>query len=64
MIYNPLENEVTKTLRVPLYYTGKTTKASVIERDGKAKNFKLDREYNIELPVKVPGLGVTWFVVE
>ena len=64
MVYNPLEKEVKKTLRIPLYYTGQTTKASVSERDGKAKNFKLDREYKIELPVKIPGRGVTWFVVE
>jgi hypothetical protein len=36
----------------------------VSERDGKAMSFTLDREYNIELPVTVPGRGVTWFVVE
>jgi hypothetical protein len=64
MVYNPLENEVTKTLRIPLYYTGKTTTAQVSERDGKASSFTLDREYNIKLPVTVPGHGVTWFVVE
>jgi hypothetical protein len=64
MVYNPLENEVTKTLRVPLYYTGKTSTAQVRERDGKSMNFTLDREYRIELPVTVPGRGVTWFVVQ
>jgi hypothetical protein len=36
----------------------------VSERDGKARTFKLDREYCIELPVNVPARGVTWFVVE
>ncbi len=64
MVYNPLEKEVKKTLRIPLYYTGKTTEASVSERDGTARNFTLDRGYNIELLVTVPGHGVTWFVVE
>jgi len=64
MIYNPLEQEVTKTLRIPIYYTGKTTTASLRERDGAAKTFQLDREYHIELPVNVPAQGVTWFVIE
>ena len=64
MIYNPLEQVVTKTLPIPLYYTGKTTTASLRERDGMAKIFNLDREYRIELPVNIPAKGVTWFVIE
>jgi hypothetical protein len=64
MVYNPLEKEVTRTLSIPLYYTGKTATAAVSERDGPAKISKLDREYYIELPVTVPARGVTWFVVK
>ena len=64
MVYNPLEQEVVRTLRIPLYYTGKTAKAVVRERDSSARTFKLDREYYIDLPVSVPTRGVTWFVVE
>jgi hypothetical protein len=64
LIYNPLEKEVSRTLRIPLYYTGKTSTASVSERDGPARSFKLDREYNIEMAVRVPARGVTWFVVQ
>jgi hypothetical protein len=64
MLYNPLETEVTKTLRIPLYYTGKTTTATVSERDGQPKTYPLDREYNIELPVRIPARGMTWFAVE
>jgi hypothetical protein len=64
MVNNPLEQEVTRTLRIPLYYTCKTATASVSERDGPARTYKLDREYYIELPMRVPARGVTWFVVE
>src|ERR1017187_1204770 len=49
MVYNPLEQEVARTLRIPLYYTGKTATASVSERDGAARTFKLDRGYYIDL---------------
>jgi hypothetical protein len=64
MVYNPLTTEVAKTLRVPLYYTGKTTAAAISERDGKPEPYQLDREFNINLPVRLPAHGVDWFVVE
>ena len=63
MVYNPLDREVSKTLRVPLYYTGLTEVASVSEQDGEPKPHELDRGYTIELPVRVPANGRTWFVV-
>ena len=64
MVYNPLENKVRKTLQIPLYYTGKTTTATLREQDGKSQKLKLDRDYRIQLPVEVPARGVTWFVIE
>jgi len=64
MVYNPLEQEVARTLRIPLYYTGKTAKVTVSERDGAARTFKLDRSHYIEVPMTVPARGVTRFVVK
>jgi hypothetical protein len=64
MVYNPLEQEVNRTLRIPLYYAGKSDTALVSERDSVASTFKLDREYCINLPVSVPARQVTWFVVQ
>jgi len=64
MLYNPLETPVSKTLTIPLYYTGLTETAKLRERDGTAKTYRLDREYKIQLPVTVPARGVTWFVIE
>ncbi len=63
MVYNPLEQEVSRILRIPLYYTGKTDTASMSERDGAVTTFKLDREYYIDLPMTVPARQGTWFVV-
>lgn len=64
MVYNPLAREVTRTLRVPLYYTGLSDIAAVREREGEARAFSLDRGFSIALPVRVPARGVTWFVME
>jgi hypothetical protein len=64
MVYNPLDREVRMTLTVPLYYTGLTTGATVREQDGEAKEYSLDSQYKINLPVNVPARCVTWFDIE
>jgi hypothetical protein len=64
MLYNPLAEPIVRQLKIPLYYTGLTDKAIIREQDGVAKNFQLDREYNVELPVTIPAHGRTWFVIE
>jgi hypothetical protein len=64
VVFNPLSQPVAKTLRVNLYYTGLTGKARVSEQGRKATSFKLNRDYTIDLPVKVPAHGMNWFVIE
>lgn len=64
MVYNPLDKPVMKVLRIPLYYTGLSKTAKVRERDAAAKSLKLDRDYSVELPVRIPARGVTWYVFE
>jgi hypothetical protein len=64
MVYNPLDEAVTRTVKLPLYYTGLTTTARVRVRDGAAKTYRLDRDYGIGVPVEIPAHGVTWVVVE
>ena len=64
MVFNPLDQPVSRTLKLPLYYTGLTTSARVRLRDGAAKTYRLDRQYNIAVPVQVPAHGVTWVLVE
>ncbi|MCX7048081.1 MAG: hypothetical protein NTX50_21675 [Candidatus Sumerlaeota bacterium] len=63
MVYNPLESEVRKTLRIPLYYTGLTQAALVSEQDQKAVKHPLDPDCRLTLPVTIPARGVTWFVI-
>ena len=64
MIYNPLDTPVSKTLTIPLYYTGLTETAKVREQDGAAKVYELDREYKINLPITMPAHGCTWLTLE
>jgi hypothetical protein len=31
---------------------------------GKPKTFKLDREFNVQVPVTIPANGYSWYVIE
>jgi len=64
VVFNPLAEPREKTLRVNLYYTGLTKAARVSHEGGPAKEHALDRDYGIELPVRVAPEAMTWFVIE
>lgn len=64
VVYNPTKQAMTEELTFPLYYTGLTEKAVVIdEDDGKAKSVSLDREFKVRFKVTVPAMGVKSFVL-
>jgi hypothetical protein len=64
VVYNPLDQDVRKTIRLPLYYTGLTHAAFVREQDGKSQRYILDRAYNVEVSVNVRARGMTWLVIQ
>ncbi len=64
VVFNPLGEVVKQELTVPLYYTGLTDTAKVREEEGEAKEYKLDREFNGKVPVRIPANGWSWFVIE
>ncbi len=64
VVFNPLNEPVTKILRVNLYYAGLADTARLRERGGPPKRLKLARDYSVELPVTVPAQGMQWFTLE
>jgi hypothetical protein len=64
VVFNPLSESVERMLRVNLYYTGLREKARVSAEGKAGKTYRLDRDYTIELPVKVPASGMSWYVIE
>ena len=63
MLYNPTDKDITRTVTLPLYYTGLAKKARVSEQDGKPVKVKLDREYNATVTVTIPANGHNWLVI-
>lgn len=63
-VYNPLEEAITREIRLPLYYTGLTDQASVKEQNGTGTAYKLNRDYSITLTIRIPAKGYNWYVIE
>jgi len=64
MVYNPLDQRVERELTLPLYYTGLSKTARISEQGDRMKKYRLDRRYNVTVPVGVAPRGVTLILVE
>lgn len=64
MLYNPTAKTITRTIKIPLYYTGLITTARIREKEGAFKTYKLGRDYSVKLTFTIPPDSYTWFVVE
>ena len=62
--HNPLKEKITRTIKVPLYYTGLTDKAIVSIKDSKPTAFKLNRNYEIELTLSIEAESYNWVIIE
>ena len=64
VFFNPLSEPITRTIRLPLYYTGISRRALIREQDGRARRYRLDNDHSVVLTVTIPANGYTWYVVE
>ena len=64
MVFNPTSDPIETVLPVPLYYTGLTDIAQVSEQERPWRNYSLARDYHIDLPISLPALGITWFLIK
>ncbi|AYQ36429.1 alpha-galactosidase [Runella sp. SP2] len=64
MLYNPTKVRITRTINVPLYYTGLTSAATFKEKGTVGKKYTLNRNYEVALTVMIDPESYTWFTVE
>jgi len=64
ILYNPLKTSITRTITVPLYYTGLTTTAKVKEQGKMVKTYPLNRSFEIAMTVTLAPESYNWWVVE
>lgn len=64
ILYNPLKTAITRTIRVPLYYTGLTTTARLLANGVTPKVYTLNRQFEAEMTVTLPPESYNWWVVQ
>ena len=64
MLYNPTRTVQRTTLKLPLYYTGLSDFAKIREEIGEPKRYKIDRNYNVEIPIRMKAKSINYLVIE
>lgn len=64
LFFNPTDEVITRKIDLPLYYTGLTETARIREQEGSSVEYRLGRDYSVQLDVTIPANGYTWYVIE
>lgn len=63
MLYNPLKEKISRKIKVPLYYAGIGSIASVSAKEAPPINYKVSRNYDIELELSLEPESFTWLTI-
>ena len=63
MVYNPLDEEINRQIKIDLYYTGLEHIAKISEQDGEFVEYKLNRDFSVIIDLIIPVKSQTWFVI-
>ena len=64
MLFNPTQQAITRTISLPLYYTGLSKSAIIKDAKGVSKTYTLNRDYTIDFTFTIPADSYSWFVIE
>lgn len=64
ILFNPLKEKITRTINLPLYYSGLISTAMISCEGGTAKSYTLNRNYQATLTFTIEPESYTWFIVE
>lgn len=64
MLYNPLKQKITRTIKVPLYYCGLSESATFLINGERKIVKKLNRDFTASLTFSIDAESYTWVLVE
>lgn len=64
MLFNPLSQPITRTIRVPVYYTGLSDSVKISDLSGKKEILTVSRDYIIDLQTSIPAHGYQCYILE
>ena len=63
MVFNPTDQPIQRTIRLPLYYAGIEDQVYVKVKDRQELMVRLEDDKSIELPIQIPPRGYNWYVL-
>jgi hypothetical protein len=63
MLYNPTGKPITRTIQLPLYYTGLRQSVVLTWPDNRKQTVLLNRDFSATITVTIPANGYTWMTV-
>ncbi|MDT0553058.1 NPCBM/NEW2 domain-containing protein [Urechidicola vernalis] len=64
MFYNPTDTDMIREIKLPLYYTGLETEATISIIEQSTNTYKLNRDYSINLNISIPAKSYTWITIK
>jgi len=64
MLYNPLKTSITRTIYLPMYYTGLSQSIKISEQEKAAKTTLLNRRFEAPLTFTIAPESYTWYTIE
>ncbi|MFM8488005.1 MAG: alpha-galactosidase, partial [Bacteroidota bacterium] len=64
LLFNPLKENITRQLKLPLYYTGLHKTATLSDEKGRKSVYEVSRDYSISVEVTIPAQGMRWIIIE
>lgn len=63
MLYNPTDKPITRTIQLPLYYTGLKQAAVLTWPNNRKQTIQLNRDFTATIIVTIPANGYTWMTI-
>jgi hypothetical protein len=62
VVFNPLNKRISRTLSIPLYYTGLKDKVLAVFEDKSFREFTLKRNYSLDIEIDIDAESYTWII--
>ena len=63
MVFNPTKERITRTIRIPFYYTGLKAKFEIKEKDKVIMQLPISKDQFAGITISIPAEGYNWFVI-
>jgi hypothetical protein len=64
MLFNPLPKPISRTIILPMYYTGLKSVAKIMQQNGKTTQYKINANQTIRINIAIPAQGYMWMIIE